>query len=232
MNLNTLHVYWLMAFLLFFNFAFSDYSNYYIDQYLTHPKGTLIDYLHILTSPINLWMITHPPVSRILLIIQSLCCDSVITIMTLSIIVNKQIYPLFATIVIIFLRQTMLTLFRLPIPENMIWYDPGIPSLSVTYSQSDFYFSGHTSTFTFFLLYCFIYEWENTKIQKIAQKFAIVSLIYIISLLIVFRIHYTADIFTGFIFTLLIFFTSRYYEIKNKTDMEPLKFITQPLFQE
>jgi hypothetical protein len=215
MSLLTSHVYLMIAFLISFNYFFMDYSNFYLDKDVVHPKVVFIDYLHVLTSPINQWFVDHPSVSWFFIVIQSLLCDFTFLIISLNVLVNKHVYAVLGSIIGMSLRQLMLFFVRFPIPSNMIWYNPNIPTLTADYSQTDFYFSGHTMSFTFFLAYTFMYEWNNKKLQRLMQIYAIFALCYIVSLLIIFRIHYTADIFTGFILSLLVSFTYRYYEIKS-----------------
>jgi len=82
-----------------------------------------------------------------------------------------------------------------PFPQGFYWEDPGFPSLVVPYGRgSDFFFSGHSG----FLVIC-ASEWHKLKMPKI-RNFVIGTLLYTILILLVYRIHYSIDIFTGVIF--------------------------------
>jgi len=82
-----------------------------------------------------------------------------------------------------------------PFPQGFYWDSPGIPSLVVPYGRgSDFFFSGHSG----FLIIC-ASEWHKLKMPKI-RNFVIGTAIYTILILLIYRIHYSIDIFTGVIF--------------------------------
>jgi hypothetical protein len=92
----------------------------------------------------------------------------------------------------------------MPYPEGWYWYDPGFPSLVVPYGRgSDFFFSGHSG----FMVIC-ASEWhslKNTKHNKKVRNFVIFSGIYTILILLVYRIHYFIDVFTGLFFAEWVF---------------------------
>jgi hypothetical protein len=82
-----------------------------------------------------------------------------------------------------------------PYPDMFYWENPGIPSLVVPYGRgSDFFFSGHSG----FLVIC-LNEWGKLGFKKL-KYFITLVLAYTIFILLVYRIHYTADIFTGVFF--------------------------------
>lgn len=87
----------------------------------------------------------------------------------------------------------------MPYPQGWYWYDPGFPSLVVPYGRgSDFFFSGHTG----FMVIC-ASEWhalKNTKHNTKVRNFVIGAGIYTMLILLVYRIHYFIDVFTGLIF--------------------------------
>ncbi len=54
--------------------------------------------------------------------------------------------PFVGLLILFIFRQICQGLCALPIPRDMIWRDPGFPSLLVTYGvANDFFFSGHTA---------------------------------------------------------------------------------------
>jgi hypothetical protein len=92
-------------------------------------------------------------------------------------------------------RAIVQHIFWSPFPEFFWWENPGIPSLVVPYGRgSDFFFSGHSG----FLVIC-LREWGYLGYKKM-RNFISVVLVYTVFILLVYRIHYTADIFTGVFF--------------------------------
>jgi hypothetical protein len=82
-----------------------------------------------------------------------------------------------------------------PFPQGFYWESPGIPSLVVPYGRgSDFFFSGHSG----FVVIC-ASEWHKLKMPKI-RNFIIGTAVYTVLILLIYRIHYSIDVFTGVIF--------------------------------
>jgi len=82
-----------------------------------------------------------------------------------------------------------------PFPEGFYWDDPGFPSLVVPYGKgSDFFYSGHAG----FVVICLREMWV-CKNKKTTGVMSLV-LIYTIFCLLIYRIHYSIDIFTGVFF--------------------------------
>lgn len=77
----------------------------------------------------------------------------------------------------------------------MVWHDPGFFSFSVPYDPTrDFFFSGHTGTLSIIMieLYTLNYRWVTAA--------ALLSLIYMMNMLTITRVHYTVDIAGGLVF--------------------------------
>jgi len=82
-----------------------------------------------------------------------------------------------------------------PFPEGFYWSSPGFPSLVVPYGRgSDFFFSGHAG----FMMICTM-EWHAIGVKKM-RNFMIGATLYTFLILLVYRIHYSIDVFTGAIF--------------------------------
>jgi hypothetical protein len=80
----------------------------------------------------------------------------------------------------------------LPAPPNMIWRDPGFPSLLVTYGvANDFFFSGHTALAVFGAV-----ELGRLDRRGLALVAAAVAMFEIVVVLVL-RAHWTLDVFTG-----------------------------------
>jgi len=109
------------------------------------------------------------------------------------------------TLAIFYITRALIQkIMFMPYPQGWYWYDPGFPSLVVPYGRgSDFFFSGHTG----FMVIC-ASEWHVNKDSKHAKKvrnFVIAAGIYTMLTLVVYRIHYFIDVFTGFIFAEWVF---------------------------
>jgi len=113
-------------------------------------------------------------------------------------------------------RAVVQHLFWLPFPNMYWWEDPGMPSLVVPYGRgSDFFFSGHSG----FVVICMM-EWATWGYKKI-KWFCAVVLAYTIFILLVYRIHYCIDIFTG------VFFADyTYLRVTKGQDWLDAKFVT------
>jgi len=97
-------------------------------------------------------------------------------------------------------RALIQQIFFLPFPEMFYWDSPSFPSLVVPYGRgSDFFFSGHSG----FLVIC-MNEWDKNGVKLIRNMIA-AALVYTIWVLLVYRIHYSIDIFAGVIFADWIF---------------------------
>jgi len=82
-----------------------------------------------------------------------------------------------------------------PYPEGFYWKYPGVPSIAVHYGGgSDFFFSGHSG----FMVIC-ASEWHKIKMPKV-RNLVICAGIYTMAILVIYRIHYSIDVFTGVIF--------------------------------
>jgi len=113
------------------------------------------------------------------------------------------------------IRAVIQNLFYLPFPEMYWWYDPGFPSLVVPYGRgSDFFFSGHSG----FVLICLM-EWKTNGYKKIKWLVAAVLALTVFTLL-VYRIHYVIDIFTGVFFADYV-----YLRVTKEQDWLDAKYI-------
>lgn len=106
----------------------------------------IIDRSHSLVAQINAYLRANPVVMRYNFILSSLLIDiNVVYVVAKYLLLdadNRTITLLFSGFV---LRQICQYINRLPIPKNLIWFNPGFPSLFVTYHvENDFFFSGHT----------------------------------------------------------------------------------------
>ncbi len=108
--------------------------------------GAIGDGIHELLTPVHRSLLSRPKLVSVILIVSSACIDLFGLFMIGASVFGPSIQP-FVTLLILFaLRQVCQAFCALPVPPDMIWKKPGIPSLFVTYDVSnDFFFSGHTA---------------------------------------------------------------------------------------
>lgn len=88
---------------------------------------------------------------------------------------------------------------RFPFPKGIVWVSPGVPSIAVPYDRTrDFFFSGHTGIMTIILS-----ELLATN-RTVSPVLCLPCLAYTIFILLSTQVHYTADIFGGFLFAIYI----------------------------
>ena len=129
------------------SFAIWFYSQKLIDR----SKGARFfkiknDPSHRLTAGLNAWIGARKSVSRALLVSSSLGVDLLVLYVLWLSLMGPSFLPFIGLIVIFALRQICQFYIKLEAPAGMIWFDPGLPSLFVTYGvANDFFFSGHTA---------------------------------------------------------------------------------------
>lgn len=84
-----------------------------------------------------------------------------------------------------------------PQPVNMMWRDPGFPSLFVTYQVSnDFYFSGHVACCTLAGIEL-VRHWTGSK--SIGLLLSICLILFESFTVLALRTHYITDVVSGII---------------------------------
>ena len=113
-------------------------------------------------------------------------------------IVGPSIRPFLGLLILFSLRQLCQWLSPLPAPEGMLWFDPGFPSLLVTYEvANDFFFSGHTAM----AVYGGIELGRRFGRLGICGGLAFAA--FQVVIVLVLRAHYTMDVFTGAVVAIL-----------------------------
>jgi hypothetical protein len=163
------------------------------------PASGLGDALHNLTAGWNAYFYRTPAAANALLISSSALIDLMALFLLSRWLFGPSIRPFFGLAVLMALRQVLQSLCSLPAPPNMIWHNPGLPSLLVTYNvANDFFFSGHTAIAVFSAI-------EIAQLRKMwLTVMAVVVVLFEIGTVIVLRAHYTMDIFTGLLAALWV----------------------------
>ena len=119
--------------------------------------------------------------------------------------------------IILFLRQISQYIVDLPIPTEILWYNPHIiPSITADYDiSSDFFFSGHTAT-TIYISFILCRTYLSGFFWRIILPTEVV--LFTIIVLISLRAHYYMDIYAGMMTSILALLT--YYSIKFPSFME------------
>ena len=156
------------------------------------PAAGIGDALHDLTAPINSYFLDHPRAANALLIGSSAGIDALAVFLLASWLFGRSIRPLLGLLILVGLRQIMQRVCALPPPPNMIWHNPGFPSLLVTYSVAgDFFFSGHTAMAVF----------GAAQLSRLGRPW-LTALAWCLAIfeamtVIVLRAHYAMDVFAG-----------------------------------
>jgi hypothetical protein len=163
------------------------------------PTGALGDGLLDAFLPVSLFLQENPGYSRALLIVSSLGIDFVGVWLLGASVFGSSMRPFVALLALFVMRQICQGLCALPIPEGMIWYHPGVPSLLVTYGVSnDFFFSGHTGL-------AMLGAWELMRGGKAPfVALGVAFVLFEMTAVIALRAHYTMDVYTAVVVALLV----------------------------
>jgi membrane-associated phospholipid phosphatase len=153
----------------------------------------IVDKIHEYTRPLNDYLQAHQPAANVLLIASSLVIDSLGILLIGASIFGKTLRPFIALLIVFGLRQLCQWLCALPPPEQMIWHDPGFPSLLVTYGvTNDLFFSGHTAIAVLGAI-----ELYRLRPRPLTLVVSIGLVLFEASTVLILRAHYTMDVFTG-----------------------------------
>lgn len=164
------------------------------------PEGEIGDKIHLWMSPLHRRLYENRRWARMLLITSSLGID----ILGLSVLFlgiwGPSFRPIVGLFLILILRQTSQYLTALPAPQGMIWEDPGVPSLFVTYHvTNDLFFSGHTALAVYGSLV--LASQGNTYLTAAAILLGLYEVFAVLAL----RAHWTMDVYAGFVSAALCF---------------------------
>jgi len=156
------------------------------------PAEGIGDALHNLFAGLNLYFWAHATAANVLLVVSSAFIDIFGLFLVAEWIFLGRSRAFLGLVLLLGLRQVMQALCTLPAPPNMIWRNPGFPSLFVTYSVgNDYFFSGHTAIAVFGAM-------ELARLRRgWLTALAIAIAIFEIVTVLILRAHYTMDVFTG-----------------------------------
>ena len=157
-----------------------------------HNTTKIIDRIHSneFMYKVHKYLLKNKLFTKYCLIITTLMIDLAVIYYGYDFIINNNHRPMSLVIIGVLLRQLCQYINRLPTPENVIWFDPGFPTLIMNYKvTNDFFFSGHT-------LSALIFGFEMLTSQYLFIKlYAILYMIGEIGFVMVTRSHYFMDIY-------------------------------------
>ena len=157
------------------------------------------DELQVLTAPAHQYLLEHPRAANGLLIASSAFIDLFALFLLGRAIFGPTFRPFIGLLMLFALRQICQALCALPPPEEMIWRNPGFPSLVVTYGvANDLFFSGHTAIAVF----------GAVELARLGRRWLGVLgfgiALFEVATVLTLRAHYTMDVFTGAVTALLV----------------------------
>jgi hypothetical protein len=182
------------------------------------------DRLHVLSAPLNQYLMQTPSAANGLLIISSGLIDLLVLFILAEWLFGRSVRPLLGLVILIGLRQVMQGLCVLPKPDNMIWRYPGFPSLLVTYGvANDYFFSAHTAIAVF----------AATEIARLGRRWlklvAVLIIVFEAATVLALRAHYTIDVFTAVIAALYVAHLAE--RISPALDRKLARYLSPPVEQ-
>ena len=163
------------------------------------PEGRVSDGIHIWTEPLNRYLRTHAAAANGLLIVTSAIIDALGLFLIAWAIFGPSIRPFLGLAMVFVLRQLCQGLCALPPPEGMIWREPGVRSLLVTYgTASDLFFSGHTAIAVYGCVE--LARFGGPGLAALGVAIAVIEA----TTVLVLRAHYTMDVFAAIVAALWV----------------------------
>lgn len=160
-------------------------------------SGAIYDGVHEVFQAPHRFLAEHRAVSTGLLIVSSAVIDLVGLFLLVRSIFGPTVRPFLGLLLLFAMRQICQMLCALEPPPGMIWFDPGFPSLLVTYHvATDFFFSGHTGLAVLGAV-------ELTRMgapgrrRNVWLALGVAIAVFEATTVLVLRAHYTMDVFTG-----------------------------------
>jgi len=162
------------------------------------PSG-IGDAIHNWTAGLNSYFSQNLRAANALLIVSSALIDALGLFLLGHWLFGGTVRPFLGLFLLMVLRQVMQAICALPPPPNMIWHNPGFPSLLVTYNvANDFFFSGHTAIAVFGAI-------ELSRLHRNwLTAVAVLIACFEVATVLILRAHYTMDVFTGIVAALWI----------------------------
>ena len=150
------------------------------------------DAIHDWTTPLNQWLAHNPSMANALLIATSGFIDLFGLFLLGSSLFGPSLRPGIGLLLLFVFRQVSQLTCALPPPSGVIWRNPGLPSILVTYHVgNDFFFSGHTAIAALGAI-----EMARVAPPWLAAVAAVIACLEAATVLVL-RAHYTMDVLTA-----------------------------------
>lgn len=160
--------------------------------------GEIYDWIHVRTANLNAYLHRSPRTANFLLASSSLCIDLMGIYLLVASIFGPTLRSFLGILLLFSLRQLNQFITALPPPKGVIWRNPGMPSLLVTYGVSeDLFFSGHTALAVFAAI-------ELSYLGPLGMALGLSLALYEIAVVLVLRAHWTMDVFAGLVTALWV----------------------------
>jgi hypothetical protein len=150
------------------------------------------DGIHRLTARWNRYFHANVKTANWALIISSFFIDVLGLTLIVASVFGESFAPFIGILIVFSLRQISQLCCTLPPPPDIVWRDPGFPTVLVTYGVSnDFFFSGHTALAVLGAIeICHFAPWW---VGVIAVLIALGEA----SIVLILRAHYAMDVIAG-----------------------------------
>lgn len=150
------------------------------------------DAVHSWTARWHGYFVNHETAANRALAVSSFFIDVLGLSLIAMAVFGETFRPFLAILIVFGLRQISQLCCTLPPPPGMIWRDPGVPSLLVTYGVSnDLFFSGHTA-----LAVLGAIEISHAAPWWLGMIAGLIALGEVLIVLVL-RAHYTMDVIAG-----------------------------------
>ena len=154
--------------------------------------GAIYDHLHVMTAGWNAWLNQNPKPANAMLVASSFFVDAVTLFVLFYAVLGPSFMPFWGLFGLFALRQLSQASVALPGPQGIIWRDPGVPSLFVTYGVgTDFFFSGHTALAVYGAM-----QLSALHIPALTILGAVVAVLQVVAV-IALRANWTMDVLAG-----------------------------------
>lgn len=183
---------WIRALFVVFGLVVWFWTQSLIGKRAFPSDGGIGDGMHQLLAPVHQYLVQNPGAANALLIGSSAVIDAIGVFLLFGSVFGKSVRPFIGLVIVLGLRQVCQAVCALPPPQEMIWRNPGFPSLLVTYGvANDLFFSGHTAVAVLGAI-----ELARTGKRSLAVLGIGIALFEAVTVLAL-RAHYTMDVFTG-----------------------------------
>ena len=159
--------------------------------------GAIYDSVHVWLEVPHQYTAGTSAAASGLLIVSSAVIDSLGIFLLLRSILGPTVRPFLGLLILFAMRQICQLLCALEPPHGMIWYDPGFPTLLVTYGvATDFFFSGHTGLAVLGAVEL-VRMGTSPQGKRRWLALGIAIAVFEATTVLVLRAHYTMDVFTG-----------------------------------